>query len=48
MKHGEDCVEEELQLARAQLYRDGEGGIEALGMGNCFINIWDGSELELA
>ena len=43
MKHGEDCVEEGFQLAREQFYWDGEGGIEALGMGNCIINIWDGS-----
>ena len=28
--------------------RDGEGGREALGMGNCSINIQDKLELELA
>ena len=39
MKRGEDCVEEEFQLARAQFYRDGEGRKEALGMENCTINI---------
>ena len=36
------------QLARVQFDRDGEGNREALGMANCSINIWDGSELELA
>ena len=39
MKHGEDCVEEEFQLAREQFYRDDERGVEVLGMGNCIINI---------
>ena len=28
--------------------RDGKGGREALGMGYCSINMWDGSELKLA
>ena len=36
------------QLAKLKFDRDGEGGRKALGMGNCRINIWDGSELELA
>ena len=42
-----DCAGERLLLARAKLDRDGEGGREALGMVNCYINIWGGSELEL-
>ena len=28
--------------------RDGEGCMEAVGMRNCSLDIWDGSELELA
>ena len=35
-------------MARVKFDRDGEGGREALGMGNCCVNVWDGSELELA
>ena len=42
------CVEQECQLARVKYDRGGEGGREALGVGNCSINIWDESELELA
>ena len=38
-EHNEDCVEEEFQLARVKFGRDGERGREALGMGNCSINI---------
>ena len=41
-ENDEDGVEERLQLARLKFYRDHEGGKEALGMGNCSINIWDG------
>ena len=37
-----------LQLAKIKFNRDGEGGREALAMGNCSLDIWDGSELELA
>ena len=58
-EHDEDCVEEWFQLARIKYDRDGEGGREkydsdverareTLGVGNCSINIRDGSELELA
>ena len=47
-EHDEDCVEERFLLARAKFGRDGEGDREALGVGNRSINIWDGSELELA
>ena len=47
-KHDEDCVKEVFQLAMVKFDRDGEGGREALGVGKCSINIWDGSELELA
>ena len=43
----EDCVEERFQLARVKFDRDIERGREALGMGNCSINISDGSELDL-
>ena len=35
-------------LARVKFDRDGKGDREALGTGICSINIWDGSELELA
>ena len=35
-------------MSRVKLDKDGEGRREALGMGNHSINIWDGSELELA
>ena len=38
-EHDEDCVEEWFQLARVKFDRDGEGGREALSMGNCSINI---------
>ena len=44
----EDYVEERSPLDRIKTNRDVEGGREALGMGICNINIWDGSELELA
>ena len=47
-EHDKYCVEEGFQLARVKFDRDGEGGSEAPGMGNCSINIWDGSEQELA
>ena len=46
--HDADCVEEEFQLARVKCDRDGKGGREVLGMENRSVNIWDGSELELA
>ena len=38
----------EFQLAKVKFDRVGEEGSEALGMENCSINIWDGSDLELA
>ena len=38
-KHDEDCAEGGFQLARVKCDKDGEGGREALGMGNCSINI---------
>ena len=47
-EHDEDCIEEGFQLARVKFDRDGEGGREALGLGNRSINISDGSELGLA
>ena len=42
------CVEEVFQLARVKLDSDSEGGSEAPDVGNCSINIWDGSKRELA
>ena len=42
-EHGEDCVKEGFQLARVKLDKDGEGGKEAVGMGNHSITI---SEME--
>ena len=47
-EHDEDCVEEVFQLTMVKFDRDDEGGREALSVENCSINIWDGSELELA
>ena len=47
-EHDEDCVEETLQLDSLKFDGDGERRREALGTGNCNINIWDVSELELA
>ena len=47
-EHDEDCVEERFQLAREKLDRNGNRGRKAVGMGNCSINIWIESELELA
>ena len=44
----EDCVEEGFLLAKVKLGKDSERGRGNLGMGNHSINIWDGSELELA
>ena len=38
-EHDEDCVEEGFQLTSVKLDKDGEGGREALGMGNHSINI---------
>ena len=39
-EHDEDYyVEDEFQLARVKFDRHGEGGREALSMGNCCINI---------
>ena len=46
-EHDDDCVEG-FQLARVKLDKDGEEGWEAQSMGNRSINIWDGTELELA
>ena len=38
-EHDKDCVEEEFQLARAKLDRNGEARRKALGMGNCSTNM---------
>ena len=35
-------------MVRVKFGRDGQGGMKALDMGNCSINIWDESEFELA
>ena len=43
-----DCVEEGFPLATVKLDRDGEGGRQALVMGNLNINISVGPELKLA
>ena len=42
-KYDEDCVEEGFQLAGVKLDKYGEGGRDALVVGNYSINIWDGS-----
>ena len=47
-EHDEDWAKEGFQTARVKFGRDGEGGMKALDMGNCSINIWDESEFELA
>ena len=47
-KHDEDCVEEGFPLARVKIDRNDEGDREALVKRNFSINIWGGSELELA
>ena len=44
----ENYVVDGFHLTRVKFDRDGEGGREALGMGNCSIIIWYGSELESA
>ena len=41
------CVKEGFQLAMSNLDKNSEGGRKALDMGDCSINISDGSELEL-
>ena len=38
-EHDHDCVEEEFQLTRVKIDKDGEERREALGMGNRSINI---------
>ena len=35
-------------MAKVKFDWDGDRGRKALGMGNCSIDTWDGSELELA
>ena len=47
-EYDEDWVKERFQLARVKFGKDGEEGRKTVGMKNCRINIWDGSELELA
>ena len=46
-EYDKDCVQEEFQLVRTKLGRDGEGSMEIIGVGCCSIIISDG-ELELA
>ena len=41
-----DCVKKEFPLARVKSYINGGGGRKAIVMGNCSINVWDGSKLE--
>ena len=38
-EHDHDCIEEGFQLVRIKYDRDSEGGREALGVGNCSVNI---------
>ena len=38
-EHDEDCVEEGFQWARIKFERDGEGGMEGLGMRNYSTNV---------
>ena len=38
-EHDDDGVEEEFLLARVKFDKGGEGNREALGVGNCSINI---------
>ena len=38
-EHDEDCIEEGFQLARVKYDKDSEGCREALGMGNCSVNV---------
>ena len=38
-EHDEDCNEDGFQLAKIKYDRDSEGGREALGVGNCSVNI---------
>ena len=47
-EHDEDCVEEGFPLARIKIDRNDERDRDALVKRNFSINIWDGSELELA
>ena len=46
-EYDKDCIQEEFQLVRSKLGRDGEGSMEIIGVGCCSIIISDG-ELELA
>ena len=47
-QYDEDWVKQRFQLARVKFGKDGEGSRIAVGMKKSRINIWDGSELELA
>ena len=38
-EHDEDCIKEGFQLARIKYGGDSEGGRDALGLGNCSVNI---------
>ena len=38
-EHDEGCIEEGFQLAKIKYDRDSEEGREALGVGNCTVNI---------
>ena len=38
-EHDEDCIEEGFHLATIKYDRDSEGDREALGEGNCSVNI---------
>ena len=47
-EHDDDCVKEGLHLVMVKYDRDDEGGRGGIGVGNCGINIWHGSELVVA
>ena len=41
-EHDEDCLEGEFQLDSVK-FDSGERDRKTIGMGNCSVNIWDGS-----
>ena len=47
-EHDEDCAEEGFHLASVKLDKDSKGGREAVGVGYCSSNTWNGLELKLA
>ena len=47
-KQDEDCVEKGFHFARVKVDRDIQGGREAVGIGYCNSNTWNGLELKSA